>query len=158
MDTIQIQSNVIQLQSPIEVVEAFIAAGCTKDLVRCSAMLHEDVVAQLVPFRPARGRKNVEKLLEAFFRFPGTFDIEVHNIAERNGVVLTERTDRTNGSWLDFEFWVCGTFEVRDGKIVLWRDYFDPLALTLKLLAAPFQKLYATAQKQLTRPAASAST
>jgi len=23
------------------------------------------------------------------------------------------------------EFWVCGTFEVRDGKIVLWRDYFD---------------------------------
>jgi limonene-1,2-epoxide hydrolase len=23
------------------------------------------------------------------------------------------------------EFWVCGTFEVKNGKITLWRDYFD---------------------------------
>ena len=157
MDTIQIQSNVIQLQSPIEVVEAFIAAGCAKDVERCSAMLHEDAVAQLVPFRPARGRKNVEKLLESFFRFPGSFHIQVHNIAERNGIVLTERTDSVRGSWLPLEFWVCGTFEVRDGKIVLWRDYFDPVAFAFKVIAAPFQGLFDTAQKRLVKPAARAS-
>jgi limonene-1,2-epoxide hydrolase len=22
-------------------------------------------------------------------------------------------------------FWVCGVFEVHDGQITLWRDYFD---------------------------------
>ena len=25
----------------------------------------------------------------------------------------------------ELAFWVCGTFEVSGGKIVLWRDYFD---------------------------------
>jgi limonene-1,2-epoxide hydrolase len=29
------------------------------------------------------------------------------------------------------EFWVCGTFEVRDGAVVLWRDYFDYADLTV---------------------------
>ena len=23
------------------------------------------------------------------------------------------------------QFWVCGVFEVHDGRITLWRDYFD---------------------------------
>lgn len=23
------------------------------------------------------------------------------------------------------QFWVCGVFEVDDGRITLWRDYFD---------------------------------
>jgi limonene-1,2-epoxide hydrolase len=22
-------------------------------------------------------------------------------------------------------FWVCGSFEVQDGRITVWRDYFD---------------------------------
>ena len=25
------------------------------------------------------------------------------------------------------QFWVCGVFEVHDGRITLWRDYFDYL-------------------------------
>jgi limonene-1,2-epoxide hydrolase len=26
---------------------------------------------------------------------------------------------------LRLQFWVCGVFEVDDGRITLWRDYFD---------------------------------
>ena len=26
---------------------------------------------------------------------------------------------------LRLQFWVCGVFEVHDGRITLWRDYFD---------------------------------
>ena len=39
--------------------------------------------------------------------------------------VLTERTDVLVWHRLRVEFWVCGTFELRDGKILVWRDYFD---------------------------------
>jgi limonene-1,2-epoxide hydrolase len=39
--------------------------------------------------------------------------------------VLTERTDVLEAKRFRAAFWVCGTFEVRDGKVVLWRDYFD---------------------------------
>jgi hypothetical protein len=55
----------------------------------------------------------------------------------RNGILLTERTDSARGRWFSLEFWVCGTFEVRDGKIALWRDYFDLGAITLKTFASP---------------------
>ena len=34
------------------------------------------------------------------------------------------------------KFWVCGTLKVRDGKITLWRDYFDWLTLTSSLVRA----------------------
>jgi limonene-1,2-epoxide hydrolase len=27
------------------------------------------------------------------------------------------------------QFWVCGVFEVHNGRITLWRDYFDMFAM-----------------------------
>ena len=32
------------------------------------------------------------------------------------------------------QFWVCGVFEVRDGRITLWRDYFDMFDFTKALV------------------------
>ena len=51
---------------------------------------------------------------------------EMHRIAEdKDGVVLTERTDRflVGETWIEIP--VMGTFELRDGKLSAWRDYFD---------------------------------
>ena len=39
--------------------------------------------------------------------------------------MLTERTDALIFGPLRLQFWVCGVFEVHDGRITLWRDYFD---------------------------------
>ena len=33
-----------------------------------------------------------------------------------------------------------GTFEVKDGKIVVWRDYFDVGETVLKLLIGPLRR------------------
>jgi limonene-1,2-epoxide hydrolase len=38
--------------------------------------------------------------------------------------------------------WVCGTFEVRDGRITLWRDYFDIASTTAQLLTGPVRKVF----------------
>jgi hypothetical protein len=32
---------------------------------------------------------------------------------------------------------VCGTFELRDGKITLWRDYLDLAIAAAKLMVSP---------------------
>ena len=43
-----------------------------------------------------------------------------------DGTVLTERTDRfllKDGRWVELR--VMGSFEVVDGQITAWRDYFD---------------------------------
>ena len=52
----------------------------------------------------------------------------------------TDILRRSRSSYLDI--WVCGTFEVKDGKITLWRDYFDLAECTGKLLVGPIRKLF----------------
>ncbi len=40
--------------------------------------------------------------------------------------MLNERTDVLIFGPVRLQFWVCGgVFEVHDGRITLWRDYFD---------------------------------
>ena len=138
----QLQSSVPQ-PSGIQVVERFFDAWRAKDLSRALELISDDIVYENVPFRPLRGRAEVEPLLRAFDRISDSFEIEFHAIAERDGVVLTERTDRAIGPWIDMGFWVCGRFEVRDGKIAVWRDYFDTLGVALELIRSPFRRLAA---------------
>jgi limonene-1,2-epoxide hydrolase len=53
----------------------------------------------------------------------------VKHVAVDGSVVFIERTDRhrlANG-WVELP--VTGVWEVQDGRITLWRDYFDVLTL-----------------------------
>jgi len=51
---------------------------------------------------------------------------QIHNIAETaTGAVLTERTDRFWFLEKPMEVPVMGIFELQNGKITAWRDYFD---------------------------------
>ena len=57
-------------------------------------------------------------------------DWVVHHQVEQvdgpgTGTVMNERTDRfeMGGRWIELP--VAGLFTVQDGKITLWRDYFD---------------------------------
>lgn len=127
--------------SGIRVVQDFLGALEALELERALGMLGDDIVYQNVPLPPDRGRAQVERTLRLFTRFANHFEVRMHHIAERDGVVLTERTDVIRGPGLDLEFWCCGTFEVRDGKIVVWRDRFDTAAVTAQLLTSPLRKL-----------------
>jgi limonene-1,2-epoxide hydrolase len=49
----------------------------------------------------------------------------VTNLAATGDVVLTERVDVFTTAEKSIELPVMGAFEVRDGKIAAWRDYFD---------------------------------
>ena len=51
--------------------------------------------------------------------------VKIHRIAADGAAVLTERTDALIIGPLRMQFWVCGVFEVHNGRITLWRDYFD---------------------------------
>lgn len=105
------------------------------------ALLADDVVYENVPFPPARGKVATEKMLRQFLKLFDTFQVTMHAIAARDGVVLTERTDVLSGKVFHLDIWVCGTFEVRDGKITVWRDRFDLVQTTTKLFTGPIRKL-----------------
>jgi limonene-1,2-epoxide hydrolase len=106
-------------------VTAFLAALEDLDIDRALTYADPGIVYQNVPLPPARGIKAFERQMRTMARYGTGFEARVHNIAANGDTVLTERTDAlVIGSWRA-EFWVCGTFEVHEGKITLWRDYFD---------------------------------
>ena len=109
----------------VEIVRAFLADLEQLDVDAASEWLADDVVYQNVPLPAARGKQAVERQLRLLERFGNRFEARVHNIASDGPIVLTERTDVLVIGRLEASFWVCGTFEVRNGRIVLWRDYFD---------------------------------
>lgn len=114
----------------IAVVREFLDALARFDMDRVEALLDPDATYQNVPFPPARGRSAVMEQLRGFARWGSGFEVVHHNIAAADGTVLTERTDVLAVGAVRARFWVCGTFEVRDGRIVLWRDRFDFVNLT----------------------------
>ena len=60
--------------------------------------------------------------------------IETLHLAVRDNLVLTERVDTFTVGQVVASLPVMGIFEIRDGKISAWRDYFD-LAQITKMLS-----------------------
>ncbi|MDB4974155.1 MAG: hypothetical protein JWN48_2496 [Myxococcaceae bacterium] len=127
--------------SGIQLVESLFDAFKVLNLERALALMSEDIEYQNVPLPPDRGKHDVRRTLNLMAKVATQFDVRMHHIAERDGVVLTERTDIIRGPLLDLEFWVCGTFEIRDGKIAVWRDRFDVGTFLLQAAFSPLRVL-----------------
>ncbi|HEY2513691.1 MAG TPA: limonene-1,2-epoxide hydrolase family protein [Polyangiaceae bacterium] len=126
----------------IAVVEEFFAAFQALDLDRALELLADDVVYQNVPFPADRGKAAVTRTLRGFGKVMTGFEVQMKNIASNGRIVLTERVDVLKAPIADLELWVCGTFEVQGGRIVLWRDYFDVASAAAQVVTGPFRKLF----------------
>lgn len=125
----------------IGVVEAFLRALEDLDVDAAMALCHPEVTYQNVPLPPARGAKATERQLRLLERYASGFRAITHNIAANGDVVLTERTDVIEIGRFKPAFWVCGTFQVRDGLIVSWKDYFDYADVTVAMVKAAAKAL-----------------
>jgi limonene-1,2-epoxide hydrolase len=106
------------------IVENFLNALQEQDFDTVEALVAADLVYQNVGFPTIRGGARVVKMMRGMEGRMG-FEVKFHrNVAEGNSV-LNERTDAMVFGPLRVQFWVCGVFEVHDGRITLWRDYFD---------------------------------
>jgi limonene-1,2-epoxide hydrolase len=108
----------------VRIVEAFLNALADEDLTTAAAALADDVTYQNVGLPTIHG---ASATIGLFHRMQGRagFQVKIHRIAADGSAVLTERTDALILGPLRLQFWVCGVFEVNNGRITLWRDYFD---------------------------------
>ena len=121
-------------------VEAFLFALRDQDFDTADGLLADDLVYENVGLPTIRGRARAMKMFRSMEGRAG-FDVKFHRMAEDGVVVLNERTDALILGPLRLQFWVCGVFEVHDGRITLWRDYFD----TLDILKATVRGIVAVA-------------
>lgn len=114
---------------PGALVARFIAAIERNDLPAALDLLAPDCEYDNVPMGKVHGPDAVAATLAPFLGGFDTIEWVVHHQAEHGdldeGVVLNERLDRfgRDGKWLELP--VAGLFLVRNGRITLWRDYFD---------------------------------
>ncbi|WP_319445595.1 MULTISPECIES: limonene-1,2-epoxide hydrolase family protein [unclassified Mycobacterium] len=106
------------------IVEDFLNALQGQDFDAIDRLLADDLVYQNVGFPTIRGGARVRKMLRGMEGRMG-FEVKFHRNVAEGSTVLNERTDVMVFGPLRVQFWVCGVFEVRDGRITLWRDYFD---------------------------------
>lgn len=120
--------------TPEEIVTRFLRALETQDHETIAELLAPELKYTNVSLPTIKGGKRVSQILKLALRQGTGFQVENHHIATSGNIVLTERTDIINAGPLHIGFWVCGRFEVQDGKIVVWCDYFDWLASTKAVL------------------------
>jgi limonene-1,2-epoxide hydrolase len=117
------------------VVVDFLEALADADVDRAMELLTEDAVWINVSLPTVRGRRRIERLMRlGYDRMGARFRVHLHHVAAHGDVVLTERSDAIGVGRVEQRFWVYGRFELRDGRIAVWRDSFDWLDISVSLL------------------------
>jgi len=110
---------------PEEVVRRFCAAVSARDPELLRPMLADDVVYHNIPMEPAKGIDATLEALATLFVMFETIGFEIVHLAAAGNTVLTERIDLLRTGQTEALLPVMGSFDVEDGRIVAWRDYFD---------------------------------
>ena len=109
-----------------QIVENFIAAWGRNDVDEIMSFFQPDAIYHNIPVGPVTGTDAIRQVIVGFAGNATAIEWILKEIAESaSGAVLTERVDRfeIGGKWIELR--VMGSFELRDGKIAHWRDYFE---------------------------------
>jgi limonene-1,2-epoxide hydrolase len=114
------------MESPLDLVRRFCAAWSdglgAEDLAE---FFTDDAVYHNIPIAPVTGKKDIASTISSFTAGVEGIEFRVLNLAAEGSVVLTERVDVFKLPDKSIELPVMGAFEVTEGKIAAWRDYFD---------------------------------
>jgi len=117
---------------PTEVVETFLDAFAAMDFATALTFLSDDVEYTNIPLGTVRGHAGVRQVLEPFLAPIHENKFVISRRSASGPVLFLERLDRhrLDHGWRDLP--VNSVFDVHDGKVTVWRDYFD-LATAAKI-------------------------
>lgn len=110
-----------------EIVNRFIESWNTRDLAYARSFFADDAVYHNIPMPKLVGSEQIAGFIGRFFERVDSVAFRIlHNAENDAGTVLNERLDEflmKDGKRISMP--VMGVFELKDGKITAWRDYFD---------------------------------
>jgi limonene-1,2-epoxide hydrolase len=118
-------------RSADELVTEFCKLWSSPDPDELAGFFTEDAVYHNIPMEPVQGRAAIKQFIAGFVAAVDGIDFNVHRQVSDGALVMNERTDvmrRKDGGEVALP--VMGVFEVHDGRIAAWRDYFDMAAIT----------------------------
>jgi limonene-1,2-epoxide hydrolase len=108
-----------------QIIRDFIAAWSRLDVEELVAFFAEDGVYHNMPTKPVAGHAALRGFIGAFVKDWTSTQWDVLNLVAQGDLVIAERLDRTMVGDKPVDLPCCGVFEMQDGKIKVWRDYFD---------------------------------
>ena len=109
----------------VQTIKAFIAAWSNLDVDELVGYFCEDGIYYNMPAQPVQGHEKLKLFIEGFIAKWTKTTWETLNIIGEGNVVIVERLDRTEVGDIKVDLPCCGVFEMEEGKIKIWRDYFD---------------------------------
>jgi len=108
-----------------ETVTAFCDAWSRGDVEAIMSAFTEDAVYHNIPMAAIHGREAIDGFIRPFLG-RGSIHFETLHQTVTGDIVMNERLDTVSQPGTpDVAVPVMGVFELRDGKISAWRDYFD---------------------------------
>ena len=110
-----------------ELIRNFNQAWSKMDLETIMSCFTDDAAYANVPMGPAHvGKDAIRGFIDSFIGNCEDIEFIIHNQIDQGSIVMNERTDRIKMKGNDWvELPVMGVYEIQDGKIAAWRDYFD---------------------------------
>ncbi len=110
---------------PDALIRSFCDAWSRRDVDEIMGYFADDAIYHNIPMEPSVGKDAIRKFIAGFLGMASDFDFVVHRQVAAGGLVLNERTDTMTMGDRTIALPVAGAFEVVDGRISAWRDYFD---------------------------------
>ncbi len=107
-----------------QMIRDFIGAWERRDTEFIVEHFADDGVYHSIPLSPIIGKAAIREFVSRFAEVPpGQLEIR-HQLASGD-VVMNERTDHIFINGKSVTLPICGVFEIEDGLIKAWREYFD---------------------------------
>ena len=113
----------------------FIATWPTGDAATLNRFFSEDAEYCNGPLEPIHGRDAIVADLARMMRLGGEIEADIRHLLADGAVVMTERIDSVRRGARTAALKIAGIFEVHNGVITGWRDYFDPKEFAAQLAA-----------------------
>ena len=117
-------------------VRDFITAWSRLNPSELASYFSEDGVYHNMPSEAVVGRDNIERFIAGFIRPWESTDWEGINLLADGDIVMVERLDKTVVAGSPVNLPCFGYFQLTNGEITLWRDYFDLTTYTTALTEA----------------------
>ncbi len=109
----------------VALIRRFIEACVRADPDEFASYFTEDAVWWNSPWQPVTGRAAIRETLRRGASKLKALPWEIRHIVADGDVVMTERVDHFQVGDRRVSAPCMGIFELRDGKIAAWRDYWD---------------------------------
>jgi limonene-1,2-epoxide hydrolase len=110
-----------------KLVTEFCNSLLSADMAKVVSYLSPDVLYHNIPWAPVTGHAGVRQVLDPVVHGANCAitRMDIKNTTSAGNTVMNERVETWVKGSVRLELPVAGVFEITNGKITHWRDYFD---------------------------------